>query len=559
MDLSRLRLNELVSELSEHLAELATARSQVQGLLDAVIAVSTGLDLDVTLHRIVQAAVQLVDAEYGALGVLGPDGQLASFLTIGIDDETRARMGPLPTGHGLLGKVIADPQPLRLPSIAAHSSSVGFPAHHPPMRTFLGVPVLIRDTVFGNLYLTDKRGGRFTEDDEVVVQALAAAAGIAVDNARLFEQTRQRQRWLEALTGLTTDLLSGVDRDKAMDLVARRVADLTAASAAVVLLTPAGHHDRRVVQAAVGDIDAAVLGRVISSDDALIADVVTSGTALIETDLPGNRGQSALADALAGYQQSMAVSMRSGEHITGVLLVLRGKGQPSFVGEQLPLLEFFGSQASLALELAMKQLMRRQLDVVSDRDRIGAELHEHVIQRMFAVGLRLQGMLPTLAGAEARAVRESVKQIDDVITEVRTSIYDLQNSAEPQPLRGRLLDVVVAATGDTVLVPTTRMHGSVDSAAVPVGLGDHAVVVLTAAMSNVVRHSHAHAVRVSVTAADGFDMEVEDDGVGVHDDADGGGLRDMAERARAAGGSFSISKQAGGGTLVQWRAPLTGR
>ncbi|HTI27298.1 MAG TPA: GAF domain-containing protein [Kutzneria sp.] len=558
MDLSRLRLNELVTELSAHVAELSTAKGQVQGLLDAVMAVSTGLDLDATLHRIVRAATELVDAEYGALGVLGSDGKLSNFVTIGIDEATVAAMGPLPTGHGILGKVIADPRPLRLPSIAAHPASVGFPERHPPMRTFLGVPVRIRDVVFGNLYLTDKRGGRFTEDDEVVVQALAAAAGIAVDNARMFEQTRQRQRWLEALTELTTDLLSGMDQDQALELVARRAVDLTAADAALVLLTPDGRRDRRVVQAVVGDVDRAALGRVLGSDDPLIDDIVTSGAGVIETDLAGHRGETALRKELAGHQHSMAVTMRSGEHITGVLFVLRGKEKPPFVDDQLPLLAFFGSQASLALELAVKQQMQRRLDVVSDRDRIGQGLHEHVIQRLFAVGLRLQGVLPTVTGAGSRRVAESVKEIDLVIADIRKSVYDLQNAAESQPLRGRLLDLVVRATDDTELTPTTRMHGTVDSAVSAV-VGEHAVVVLTEALANVVRHSHAHAVRVSVTAAEDFDMEVADDGVGVADGADGNGLRDMAERARAAGGSFSISAQPGGGTLVHWRVPLGGR
>ncbi|MFC0432027.1 GAF domain-containing protein [Kutzneria buriramensis] len=559
MDLSRLRLNELVAELSSYVAELSVAKTQVQGLLDAVMAVSTGLDLDETLHQIVQAAVNLVDAEFGALGVLGGDGKLANFLTIGLDEATVASMGPLPTGHGLLGKLIADPRPLRLPSIGAHPESVGFPERHPPMRTFLGVPVRIRDTVFGNLYLTDKRGGgQFTEDDEVVVQALAAAAGIAVDNARMFEQTRQRQRWLEALTELTTDLLSGMDQDKALELVARRAVELTAADAALVLLTPDAHRDRRVVQAVVGDVDRAVLGRVISRDDPLIGDVVTSGSAMIETDLAGHRGETALAAALAGHQHSMAVTMRSGHHIAGVLLVLRGKEKAAFLDEQLPLLAFFGSQASLALELAVKQHMQRRLDVVSDRDRIGQELHENVIQRLFAVGLRLQGVIPAVGGTGARRVGESVKEIDQVIADIRTSVYDLQNAAEPQRLRGRLLDVVVQATDNTELTPTTRMHGTVDSA-VPAVVAEHAVVVLTEALSNVVRHSRAHAVSVSVTADEEFDMEVADDGVGIQDGADGNGLRDMAERARSAGGSVSVSALPEGGTLVRWRVPLTGR
>ncbi|EWM10188.1 GAF domain-containing protein [Kutzneria sp. 744] len=558
MDLSRLRLNELVAELSEHVAELATAKSQVQGLLDAVMAVSTGLDLDATLDRIVRSATELVDAQYGALGVLGADGRLANHLTVGIDDATRATMGPMGPSTACSARSSPGDRcgcPISPPTTPLSA----FPSAIRRCVFFLGVPVRIRDTVFGNLYLTDKRGGgQFTEDDEVVVQALAAAAGIAVDNARLFEQTRQRQRWLEALSELATDLLSGMDQDEALDLVARRAVELTAADAALVLLTPNGHRDRRVVQAVVGDVDAAALGRVIGSDDQLIGDVVASGAPLIETDLNRNRGESALADTLTGYQHSMAVPMRSGEHITGVLLVLRGKERQPFVDEQLPLLVFFGSQASLALELAVKQHVQRQLDVVSDRDRIGQGLHEHVIQRLFGVGLQLQGMLPTVGDAGVRRIRESVRQIDQVIAEIRTSVYDLQSATEPQPLRGRLLDVVVQATGDTELVPTTRMHGSVDSA-VPTPVADQVVVVLAEAMSNVVRHSHAHSVQVSVTAAEMFEMEVVDDGVGVPSAVDGRGLRDMAERARAAGGALTVSALPGGGTLVQWRVPLTER
>jgi signal transduction histidine kinase len=300
------------------------------------------------------------------------------------------------------------------------------------------------------------------------------------------------------------------------------------------------------------------LGRVIPSDDPLINDVVTSGAPVVETDLAGNRGGTALAAALAGFQHSMAVTMRSGEHISGVLVVVRGKHRTAFHDEQLPLLAFFGSQASLALEFAVKQNMQRQLDVVSERDRIGQDLHEHVIQRLFAVGLRLQGVLPTVSVAGTRAVQDSVKEIDEVIAEIRTSVYDLQSAAEPRPLRARLLDVVVDAIEGTALTPTTRMHGSVDSA-VCSAVGDQAVIVLTEALSNVVRHSHAQAVRVSVTADDDFDMEVADDGVGVPKGVDGRGVRDMAESARAAGGSFTASALPDGGTVIHWRVPLTGR
>jgi GAF domain-containing protein len=196
---SGLRLDELLREVQERLAEVVVTRGRMQGLLDAVLAVSSGLELEATLRRIVQAAVDLVDARYGALGVLGPTGGISQFIYVGLDEATRAGMGHLPEGKGLLGQLILGERPLRLAELSRHEASVGFPPHHPPMRSFLGMPVRVGDAVFGNLYLTEKNGdGQFTADDEIRVEALAAAAGIAVHNADLYEQGRLRQQWLEA-------------------------------------------------------------------------------------------------------------------------------------------------------------------------------------------------------------------------------------------------------------------------------------------------------------------------------------------------------------------------
>ena len=234
-----LRLDELLREVQERLAEIVATRDRMQGLLDAVLAVAEGLELDTTLRRIVQSAVDLVDARYGALGVLAPDGGLSRFLYVGLDDETRARMGPLPQGKGLLGQLIIDPRPLRLPDLSAHDASAGFPPNHPPMRRFLGVPVRVREAVFGNLYLTEKNGGgEFTAADEVVVEALAAAAGIAVQNADLFEQSQLRQQWLEASAEIRAELLSGATEDDALRLVAQRTLELTRSDATVIVLGP---------------------------------------------------------------------------------------------------------------------------------------------------------------------------------------------------------------------------------------------------------------------------------------------------------------------------------
>src|SRR3954463_2260972 len=186
--LSGMRLTELLDEVQERLATVARTQARVQHLLDAFLSVSTGLDLDSTLRRIVEAAVGLVDARYGALGVLrGDGGGLAAFVHVGIDDDLAARMGNLPEGKGVLGQLITEPYPLRIPDLSQHPSSVGFPPHHPAMHSFLGVPVLVRGEVFGNLYMTEKAHGEFTAEDEAVLPARAGPAGIAIDNARLYE------------------------------------------------------------------------------------------------------------------------------------------------------------------------------------------------------------------------------------------------------------------------------------------------------------------------------------------------------------------------------------
>jgi GAF domain-containing protein len=216
----------------------------VQNLLDAFLSVSTGLDLPSTLRRIVESACDLVDARYGALGVLRQGGGgLAAFIHVGIDEELAARMGHLPEGEGVLGQLISEPHPLRIPDLGQHPSSVGFPPHHPPMKSFLGVPVLVRGEVCGNLYMTEKQHGQFTAEDEAVLSALAGAAGIAIDNARLYEESEIRRRWLAAVADVREVLLETPSATDALTLIAERIADLTEADATWLLMGP---HPRRV-------------------------------------------------------------------------------------------------------------------------------------------------------------------------------------------------------------------------------------------------------------------------------------------------------------------------
>src|SRR5690349_15060526 len=222
----------------DRVGEVVSSRERLRALLDAVVGIGTDLDLRSTLQRIVEAACALVGARYGALGVIGGDRiELSDFITHGMDDETQAKIGDLPRGRGVLGLLITNPCPVRLPDITEHPESYGFPPHHPPMHSFLGVPVRTRDQVFGNLYLAEKQGAtEFSDDDEEIVVALAAAAGVAIDNAGLFALAQRRERWLAATAEITGVLLGTVRRTEALQLIARRAREVSAADLVLVLL-----------------------------------------------------------------------------------------------------------------------------------------------------------------------------------------------------------------------------------------------------------------------------------------------------------------------------------
>ena len=409
--LSGLRLDELLREVQDRLTEVVHTRDRMRGLLGAVLAVAEGLELDATLRRIVRSAADLVDARYAALGVLDDEGRIARFLHVGLDESLAERMGPLPTGHGLLGQLITDPRPLRLADLGTHTASVGFPEHHPPMRTFLGVPVRVRAAVFGNLYLTEKAGGgEFTADDETIVQALAAAAGIAVQNADLFEQSQLRLRWLEASGDIRSELLSGASEDDALALIAQRTLELTGSVTTLIALR-SGPDGDLVVRGRSGRGAGPALGRVLPVGSGALREVFDGGAPVVLS------GPGGLVDGPAGEDlgSAVAVPLRSDGVVNGVLVALRCRGEPAFRPAGVPLLSSFAEQTTLALELGERNRARRQLDVFADRDRIARDLHDHVIQRLFATGLQLQG---TLRRTIEPAVRERLEQaVDDLDTD----------------------------------------------------------------------------------------------------------------------------------------------
>lgn len=281
--LSQLRLHELLVEVQDRVEQIVEGRDRLDGLVEAMLVVTAGLDLEATLRAIVHSATSLVDARYGAMEVHDRQHRVLHFVYEGIDEETVRRIGHLPKGLGVIGLLIEDPKPLRLDDVSAHPASIGFPPYHPPMRTFLGVPVRVRDESFGTLYLTDKTNGQpFSDDDEVLVQALAAAAGIAVANARLYQQAKARQSWIEATRDIATELLSGTEPATVFRLVAAEALKLTAADAALVAVPvdedmPAADVGELLVIETVGSAVASTVGRTIPVAGAVLREVFVNG------------------------------------------------------------------------------------------------------------------------------------------------------------------------------------------------------------------------------------------------------------------------------------------
>jgi signal transduction histidine kinase len=517
--------------------ETPSGRDRMDALPAAVLAFSAGLELETTLHRIVTAAAGLVGARYGTLALLDEDGRATAFAVTGADDATRDRIGPPPDGHGLLGALVAGRDPVRPPDLGAR--------RFPPVPAFLEVPLLVRGAVLGRLYLGGEQP--FTADDERAIVALAAAAGIAVDNARLYEESRSRQRWLEATGEISAELLGGTDVHAVLHLVASRAAELTGAEDTLIAL-PGSPGGALVVTVCAGPDAEKLTGRRIPLDGS------TSG-AVLRDHVPRNVPN--LAYGLgADLGPALAVRLRSGESTAGVLLAIRASGAPGFDEHELQLVSAFADQAALALRDAESQAARRELDVVVDRDRIARDLHDHVIQRLFAVGLGIEGTRRrTDSPAVTGRLTQHIDQLQDVIEEIRGAIFDLHvRQGAGRGLRARLQKAITETTADSAIHTTVRLSGAFDR--VPPVLAEHAEAVVREAVSNVLRHARAAEVAVTVSLDNDLVVEVTDTGIGTPEAVARSGLRNLEQRAAEAGGSLRLDRPAGGGTCLLWTVPV---
>jgi signal transduction histidine kinase len=562
--LPRLQLDELLSELQARVQVVLGTRDQMRGLLQAVVAISSGLDLESTLRRIVETAVGLVDATYGALGVIGEDGRLAEFIPIGLSSDEIARIHHWPEGRGLLGLLIEDPRPLRLSDITDHAASSGFPAGHPPMRSFLGVPVRIRDEVFGNLYLTNKRdGGEFTEDDEAVLVALGAAAAVAVENARLYEAARRQQRWIQASAEVTTRLLSGSAPSEVLADITRRVRELSGADLAV-LAQPDEEGRRLTITYADGDGADAARGLVLPAGQSLSGHVLASGEAVTSADFAADeRAYQAARGAMSQIGPAVVFPLGVPGNVRGVLTVGRRHGTAPFPEAQADVVASFAAQAGVALELAASRAEAERASVLEDRDRIARDLHDLVIQRLYATGMSLEGTMPMITRPEvASRITNAVDAMDETIKDIRATIFALQarDTAGQPDLRGDIVALVEEMTPMLGFAPSLRLGAGLAGPVRP-ELAEQVLATLREALSNAARHAGASGVDVTVDVdPDGIlAVQVTDDGTGIPAETHRSGLRNLARRAEKLGGELRLEpahpEAPAPGTRLEWRVP----
>ena len=495
-DAPRLALDELIGQLTDRAQDVLAAQGRLRGLLRANAVVAGELSLPVVLRHVVRAARDLVHARYGALGVIGPDGRLEQFVHVGMDPDQVDRIGHLPTGEGLLGALIRHPGPVRLTDLHAHPDAAGFPDRHPPMTSFLGVPIRVHGQVFGNLYLTDSANGEFTAEDEQLVTALAGTAGTAIANARLHQEAVDQRRWLDASSKLTQQLFARTTEAPVDALV--RFAMQAAAADMASFTAPLTEHTARV-QVAAGAL-AGRVGDEVSMDRTLVGRVIRSGKPVLVGHYAAEVGTDGLDDLPEGVGAVIAVPVLGPDRVVrGALVVAHAKNPAYFTMNDRDHLARFAGQAAVALELEAPAEEQETLRQLEDHERIAADLHDHVIQELFATGMGLQSLLTQLTRPDEQArVLGYIDTLDGTIRNIRNTIYRLQRQPDTLPaLRKRLLAVLTEQTTDTDLISRIDFTGPLDG--LPEELGDDVVAVLREALTNTVRHANASTVDVQIS------------------------------------------------------------
>jgi signal transduction histidine kinase len=532
---SGLSLAALVDLVFERAETPGEARDHLAKLLEATRAINSELNLQSTLRNVVQVARELVSAKFGAIGVISPEGTLEAFIHVGLADDVVARLGPPPTGRGILGAVIAEKQPIRLADLAEDHRSVGFPEGHPPMADFLGVPVRVGGTIYGNLYLTGSAHGEFDDLDEKIMLTLAGMAGTVIANARLYEEARMRNRWLAASEETNHGLLSSNFAESNLRDIAEKILDLADAGFVGI------QHAQDAAEPRATQHQATLVRLGPLSEDPTFEPDLNAPTTLV---LP--------------WVEISPVTTGSGARIE--LIIARAPGAHPFSIAESKMAERFTSSVALARELSSARNDRERVALADERDRIARDLHDHVIQSLFAIGLGMQSVVGSSNGLVAARLSSHVDAIDVTIRQIRQTIFQLSSppSAATYSLKSRLNSLVRETLDGEGIDSSLDFTGPIDTL-VEQELSDEITAVLREALSNVVRHANASRVDISVSVGADVRIVVTDNGRGLSEGTHRSGLHNLEERARLRGGTFAVVGRAPSGTSLDWTVPAKGR
>ncbi len=541
-----------------------SSEERLRALVEAGVAITSELSLDALLQRLVEKAAELTGARYGALGVIDQSGSgLELFVTTGIDPEMLAAIGDPPHGRGILGALIVEAKPLRLHDLTKDPRSVGFPANHPPMGSFLGVPIVLRGVAYGNFYLTEKAGEDFTAEDEDLVGLLAGQAAVAIENARLYEAATSWSHQLESLNEVGNALATETDLDRLLDLVARRLRELLDARIVTVLL-PAGAKQLRVAAAA-GERSEELVGRTLERSASKSGRVLERGTSERVDSVLDDPDVNAELTRLIGARTGLWVPLVVRRQSIGVIEAHDKLGpEPRFSDTDLRLAETFATRAAVAVDLSeriARDALRRVVDAQElERRRLARELHDETGQALTSILLGLKTLEETLEADEARAATAGLRElVVATLQDVRRLAVELRPSALDdfglvaalEHLASSFSEQTGIAIDLGVALGTERLPGEVETALYR---------IVQESLTNVVKHARARHVSIALTRMEGsVTAVVEDDGQGFDPDeapSGGFGLIGMRERLALLGGRLRIESSPGAGTTIAADVPL---
>ncbi|MGH2771739.1 MAG: sensor histidine kinase [Actinomycetota bacterium] len=547
---------------------------RVAALIDAGISLAAEHRIEALLQRIADLARHVIGAHYAAVGVLGRGGELKEFVHSGMEPDALDRIGHLPEGVGLLGAIIEEGEPLRLQEISSHPRSSGFPANHPVMHTFLGVPIVVRGTIFGRLYLTDKEGeAAFSKDDERVALMLAGQAGVALENARLYDELRGRNtelaRRLAELSSvaLLGDLLvSGQSLDEMIDSALEQARALTGAERALLLILDETTHDLVIRNATGDDFAAGLPGSRLPSGGAKAFQVWRRQKAEIVEDYSRDAEEDVRTYWMLGSPRNAALApLMARGRCLGVMSVHNRSGDDTFGRDDLTIMQMLANQVAAALENERLRDRVRDMALLEERERISKELHDGVIQSIYSVGLSLQGtmsMLDSDPGLARKRVDAAISHLDEVVTDVRSYIFELrprtvERRGLPQTFRELVRELQtntraeVDAQIDEEALAWVREEKQADL-----------IQILREIMSNIARHAGASLVEVEAAKSDrGVLIRISDNGIGYDPDdvRRGQGLNNIEKRAASLGAEFTVNPRQPRGTVHEVLIRMDGR